>query len=317
MRELYPELEPYHSFQLATDSVHKVYVEEAGNKNGIPVIFLHGGPGSGCKPNHRCYFNPDIYRIVIFDQRGCNRSTPQGEIADNSTQLILKDMETLREKLHIDGWLLFGGSWGATLALLYAETFPQYVKGLILRGSFLARQQDLDWFIKDGANRLFPDEWQKLLEAIPGANQGDMITAFHAAVHGDKASVKLKAARAWSRWCTKIVSWNFAGESSSNGETDNDKIINEVAIETHFAMNRYFISDNQILDEITKIPDVPVYIVHGRQDITCLMEASWKLHRGISHSTLEILPGAGHLAGESAMIDALVRATDKFAEILA
>jgi len=168
MRELYPELEPYHSFQLATDSVHKVYVEEAGNKNGIPVIFLHGGPGSGCKPNHRCYFNPDIYRIVIFDQRGCNRSTPQGEIADNSTQLILKDMETLREKLHIDGWLLFGGSWGATLALLYAETFPQYVKGLILRGSFLARQQDLDWFIKDGANRLFPDEVPDVSRAANG-----------------------------------------------------------------------------------------------------------------------------------------------------
>jgi len=318
MRKLYPETEPYNSFHLQTESEHRVYVEESGNRDGIPVIFFHGGPGSGCNPNHRRYFDPGEYHIIIFDQRGCNRSTPQGEVRNNTTQLLLDDVEQIRKRLGIDQWLLFGGSWGATLALLYARQHPQRVTGMVLRGCFLARQRDLDWFIRDGANRLLPDEWEKLINSIPEQERGDLIRAFHDRVHGPDAEQRLVAARAWSRWATKIVTFNFAqgaeSNSSSDGENNNDKLLNEVKIETHFAKNRYFIRDNQILEELSRLPDVPVHIVHGRRDITCLMETSWQLQQGLGNATLEILADAGHLAGEPAMIDALVRATDRMVE---
>lgn len=313
MQELYPELEARTSFYLETESIHEIYVEESGNPGGVPVIFFHGGPGSGCNPNHRRYFDPDKYRIIIFDQRGCNRSRPQGEVRDNTTHLILDDVERIREQLGIQQWLLFGGSWGATLALLYAMQFPERVIGMILRGSFLARQRDLDWFIHDGANRLLPDEWDKLISVIPENARSDLIRAFHDRVHGDDPDERLAAARAWSRWATKIVTFNFTS-TGADSDTDDNKLLNEVNIETHYAQNRYFIRDNQILEEIALLPDVPIHIVHGRKDITCLLETSWQLHQQIANSTLEILPNAGHLAGESVMIDALVRATDAFAE---
>ena len=326
MRELYPEIEPVNTFHLDTGSVHSIYVEEAGNRAGIPVVFLHGGPGSGCNPNHRRYFDPERYHIIIFDQRGCNRSTPQGEVQENTTALILQDMESIRHHLNIDKWLLFGGSWGATLALLYAETHPDRVSGMVLRGAFLARQRDLDWFIRDGVNRFLPDEWIKLVEVVPEDKRQDLIAAFHEIMHGSDDPDRQKAARAWSSWCTRVVTWNLtavqdtpSGENDSAAETrDNDqKTINEVRIETHYALNRYFIRENQILDDIGKLPEVPVHLVHGRQDITCLPQASWQLHQEIPASTLEILSGTGHLAGENAMINALVRATDKMAGKLA
>ncbi len=318
-REFYPEIEPYNSFHLDTGSMHRVYVEEAGSPQGIPVIFLHGGPGSGCNPNHRRYFNPDKYRIIIFDQRGCNRSEPRGEVTDNTTQHLLQDMENMRQRLDIDQWLLFGGSWGACLALLYAEVHGQHVSGMILRGTFLARQQDLDWFIKSGVNRFLPEAWERLKAAMPASQQEDLISAYHAALHGEDADVRVKAAKTWSEWCTRIVTWNFTGsgndQSGNNGSgVDEDKIVDEVSIETHYALNRYFIENNQIMKNINRVPPVPVHLVHGQLDITCLPEASWLVSRAITGASLEIVPGAGHLAMEPRMIDALVRATDDFAE---
>lgn len=324
MRDLYPVIEPYHSFFLETESIHRIYVEESGNAQGNPVIFLHGGPGSGSNPNHRRYFNPEKYRIINFDQRGCNRSTPQGEVKDNTTDLILEDMESVRKQLEIERWVLFGGSWGSTLALLYAQKFPDKVSGMILRGSFLARQQDLDWFIRSGVNRFFPDAWNELIKVIPEEHRDDLISAFHHCVHDGDEKTRLDAARSWSNWCTKIVTWNLVKTGTANGtdsdktvtsQEENDKVLNEVSIETHFALNRYFISENQILDNIHLLPNVPVHIIHGRQDITCLPESSWSLHQGIPASTLEFLPDAGHLAGEAKMIDALVSATDRFSEM--
>ncbi len=321
MRALFPEIEPFDSFYLKTASAHKIYVEQCGNRNGVPVVFLHGGPGSGCNPNHRRYFCPDTYRIVIFDQRGCHRSTPRGDVNDNSTDLILQDIEEIRNRLDIKRWLLFGGSWGATLALLYAESFPENISGIILRGSFLARQRDLDWFIKDGVSRIFPQQWETLNSIVDETSRGDLISAYYKLIHHGSEEEKKAAAEIWSDWCTRIVTWNLPVTESDSEERQPDfdetqKIIDEVSIETHYAKHRYFIEDNQILLNISQVPAVPVHIIHGRQDITCLPESSWLLHNSLPDSTLQWLPNSGHLAGEPAMIDALVSATDRFAKIL-
>ncbi|MCG8379641.1 MAG: prolyl aminopeptidase, partial [Proteobacteria bacterium] len=292
LNSLYPKIEPFNTFFLETESIHQVYVEEVGNPGGLPVIFLHGGPGSGCNPDHRRYFDPDKYRIVIFDQRGCNRSTPQGDVRNNSTDFLLQDMENIRKQLDIKRWILFGGSWGATLSLLYAERYPQHVMGLILRGAFLARKRDLEWFIKDGVNRLLPDAWRDLNQVVPDSERHNLISSFHAMLRSKDHAVKLSAARHWSRWCTRIVTWNFMqsderGDQTPPSDEANRRVINEVTIETHYALNHYFIRENQILDNIDKLPDVPVKIIHGRQDITCLPESSWQLHQLIQKSNLE------------------------------
>lgn len=314
MKTLYPEIEPYNKDAIAVDAVHDVYMEECGHPDGIPVLFLHGGPGSGSNENHRRYFNPDKYRIVIFDQRGCNRSTPRGEIRSNTTQDLLADIEVIRERLQIKRWLVFGGSWGSTLGLLYAQTRPDRILGLILRGSFLARQADLDWFVKFGANRVFPDAWEDFIRPIPEDERGNLIEAYHRRVHGGDAGEQLAAARNWAAWAGKVVTWTLPVYEP--GEEDTEKMIHEVAIETDYARNRYFIEENQILDNMERIPDVPVRLTHGRRDILCPLTSSWLLHRALPRSTLNIVREGGHLAGEPPMIDALVSATDAMAKLL-
>ncbi|OGT33065.1 MAG: prolyl aminopeptidase [Gammaproteobacteria bacterium RBG_16_51_14] len=309
MRQLYPEIDCYRNHVLPVGDGHQVYVEECGNLDGIPVVFLHGGPGSGCNENHRRYFHPDRYRIVLFDQRGCNRSRPQGETSHNTTQDLINDLELIRQHLAINKWLVFGGSWGATLGLLYTEAFPDQVLGMILRGCFLARQQDLDWFSRDGASRIFPDHWQEFIATIPVAERSDLIAAVHSRVFGNDEDEKLKAARAWSRWSSRVVTYTLP-DGDSSVEEDIPRILHEVAVEMHYAMHRYFIEENRILDEIDSLPDVPITIIHGRRDMTCTLQASWALHQAIPRSELHIIPDAGHLAGEPAMIDALIDATD-------
>jgi proline iminopeptidase len=289
-------------------------MEQAGNPDGAPVIFLHGGPGSGCNPNHRRYFNPDKYNIVIFDQRGCNRSVPQGSIINNTTRDLISDIERIRKFLKINKWLVFGGSWGATLGLLYAEAHPEHISGMILRGAFLARQSDLDWFAKEGVNRIFPDHWEEFIKNVPVKERNDLIAAYHQRLTDNDNAVKEKFARLWSDWATRVVTWNLTDQK--NETEDIRTIVNQVSIETHYAYNRYFIKENQIQDNVSKIPDVPVIIVHGRKDLTCTLESSWSLHKALPQSELVIVQDAGHLAGEPAMIDALIAATDKMADLL-
>ena len=311
MRELYPELNNNFSSFLETGSEHKIYFEECGNPGGIPVIFLHGGPGSGCNENHRRYFNPEKYRIILMDQRGCNRSSPQGQRNDNTTQDILNDIDTIRSDLNIEKWLLFGGSWGATLALLYAENFPNNVSGIILRGAFLARHEDLNWFL-DGVTKIFPDYWHEFSEIYPNNN---LIQHIHDDVFSNDKAKQLKAAIAWATWAGRIVTSSITSEYVLETD-DKQKLINETRIEMHYANNRYFIKENQIVDNLSNIPDIPVTLIHGRQDLTCLPESSYLLHRSLSNSKLMLLPETGHLGSETAMINALVTTTDNFIDLL-
>lgn len=316
MRSLYPKIKPQHSYAHVVDG-HQIYFEESGNIKGIPVVFLHGGPGSGSSENHRRYFDPVKYRIINFDQRGCNRSIPNGLTENNTSQHLIADIESIREQLNIDTWVIFGGSWGATLGLLYAQAFPEKVCGMILRGSFLARKRDLDWFIYDGASRIFPDYWQNFIEIIPQEEREDLVNAYHKRVHGKNEKEKKEAAIAWSTWAGRIVTYLISGINPDNYKLENiERTVSEVLIETHYAKHRYFIAENQILDDIAKLPEVPIHIIHGRRDLTCTLESSWVLDQAIPGSKLVIVKEGGHLAGETAMVDALVSATDLVAEQL-
>ena len=316
MRALYPEIHPFNSHSIVVGE-HSIYYEESGNRQGVPVVFIHGGPGSGSNANHRRYFNPEFYRIINFDQRGCHRSTPVGCVENNTTDELLEDLERIRSSLGIDKWLLFGGSWGATLALLYAQAFPERVTGLILRGCFLARKADLDWFIQGGASKLFPDYWEDFLAVLAEDERDNIVSAYHSRLHGEDKKEQQRAAMAWSTWAGRIVTHTL---ESVDGDTykpeDPEQTIKEVKIETHYARHAYFIAENQILQDVSKLPDVPFKIIHGRRDLTCTLESSWLLHRAIQGSELSIIKDGGHLAGETVMVDALVRATDDMAELL-
>ena len=319
MRTLYPPLEPYAEHRLAVGGTHSVYAEECGNRDGRPVVFIHGGPGSGCQPDHRRFFDPSYYRIILFDQRGAGRSTPLGEIGQNSTQALLQDIEALRHRLGVNRWLLFGGSWGATLALLYAAAFPAAVSGLILRGLFLARQRDLEWFFSDrGVCRLFPDAWSDFTREVPAAERQDMINAYHRRIHSSDRSAATAAAQAWLAWETRVVTWTLAprDDKSAAQDQDADRTLAKARIETHYAQHRYFIADDQILDSVPRLPQVPISIVHGQRDLTCALESAWKLHRALPASRLQVLGDTGHLMSEPAMTDALVRETDRLRESL-
>ncbi len=312
MKTLYPELEPYASGYLNTDTPHSIYFEQAGSQSGIPVLFLHGGPGTGCNENHRRYFDPDKYQIIIFDQRGCNRSKSNGDFQFNNTQHILNDIEAIRVKLNIEQFLLFGGSWGATLALLYAEQYPENVSGIILRGAFLARKIDFNWFVDEGVNRLLPDYWDEFQSQFDFTNSTELIAEIHSQVFSEDKSKQLKAAQAWSLWAGRVVTQGFVDDYQLQIE-DEVKFINEVQIEMHYAKHRYFIEENQILNDISRVPTIPTKIIHGRRDLTCMSEASWLLHQSLTGSELLMVNNAGHLAGEPAMINALVFATDEMA----
>jgi len=315
VRELYPATEPYRVHALAVEGPHVLHVEEAGDPHGLPVVFLHGGPGSGSRPYHRQFFDPGRYRIVVFDQRGAGRSRPAGCTDANDTQRLIADMEQIRESLGIDRWLVFGGSWGATLGLLYAQAYPDRVLGLILRGTFLASQRDLDWFFKDGVRHIFPDAWEELVAPISLPERRDLIGAYHRRVNSEHRRERLEAARAWSQWTGRVVTYTLPVDATGS-LADDEKLLHEAAIELHYALNRYFLQPEQILDDAGKLPAVPVTIVHGRRDLTCTLEAAWRLHRVLPAAKLVIVAQGGHLASEPAMIDALVSETDRMAGVL-
>lgn len=316
MRQLYPPLAAHTTIQLDVGNGHRLHVERCGTAGALPVVFLHGGPGSGCKPDHRQFFNPDHYDIVLFDQRGCGRSTPFGSVEYNDTQALVADMERIREHFGVRQWLVFGGSWGATLALAYAETHPERVLGLVLRGSFLARQRDLNWFAGDGANRLLPMQWQRFVENAGVPVDADLIKHLHQAVFSTDASRIERAARAWDAWSTAVVMFSLEG-GGEGGSGDLANVIAKCRIEMHYAAHCYFLEDDQLLRDAHHLPRVPTTIIHGARDLTCTAEAGWALHRAIAGSRLEILRTAGHLSSEAAMVDALVRAADEMAVALA
>lgn len=313
MRSPYPATQPHRAEHIDVGDGHKVFFEEGGNPSGIPIVFLHGGPGSGCKNSHRQFFEPNIYRNVLLDQRGSGKSTPFGGVESNSTQHLVADLEILRKRLEIDKWVLFGGSWGAALALCYAETHPQRVLGMVLRGSFLARRRDVDWFFTEGANRLLPKGWDAFKQVV--GDPPDMVEYLYQAVFGDDVEVAERVARAWSRWSGEVVTYAF-DNIGAVGEESIESIMAKTRLEFHYARHRYFMRENQLLQDISRVPDVPVMIIHGMRDLTCTPDAAWVLHRAIPGSQLRILRTAGHLSGEAPMTDALLDATDNIARLV-
>ena len=310
MRTLYPQTEPYTRHSLAVTAPHVLHVEEYGNPGGVPVVFLHGGPGAGCEAWHPRFFDPLRYRVVLFDQRGAGRSTPHASLQDNTTQDLIADIERLREHLQIDRWLVFGGSWGSSLGLAYAETHPQRVLGMVLRGIFLCRpEQDIQWFYQHGASRLFPDYWQDFIAPIPEQERDDLITAYYRRLAGDNELARMAAAKAWSLWegrtATLIENPDVEGHFS-----DPYVAMSLARIECHYFVNDSFLETNQLLRDAGRLANIPGYIIHGRYDMICPLDNAWALHQAWPGSRLHITPGAGHSATEPGNIDALVTATD-------
>ncbi len=315
MKTFYPKITPFNQFFVETDSVHSVYVEQSGNPLGYPVIFLHGGPCSGTRPDHRRFFNPEKYHIILMDQRGCGQSLPFGEIAGNTTQDIIDDMERIREKLNIKRWLLFGGSWGSALTLLYAQQHAEKVAGMVIRGVFLARQQDLDWFVKGGAGRIYPEKWQQLISSIPERSDDDWVRGLYDAVFGLDDEIKKEAVKSWMNWGDQLsLLQNY--QESKKAEPVTEKMVKQVQMELHFAQNKYFIAENQILDGCQRLQQIPTMIIHGRNDLVCPMESGLSLYKAMPGAEYIVLANAGHIASGEAMIDALVDAADKMLELI-
>jgi proline iminopeptidase len=312
MTQPYPAIEPFRSHRLKVSALHEIFVEECGNPRGKPVIFVHGGPGGGAEPWHRQFFNPQRYRIILFDQRGCGRSTPHAELRENTTWDLVADMEQIRELLHIEQWVVFGGSWGSTLALAYAETHPQRCMALVLRGIFLLRPAEVRWFYQEGASWIYPDAWEHYVAAIPAAERGDFVRAYYRRLTSDDAQQRRAAARAWSIWegsTSKLLP--SADLVARFGE---DRFAEAFArIECHYFVNNgFFDSDNWLLENAHRIRHIPGVIVQGRYDVVCPLRSAWDLHRAWPEAELHIVADAGHAASESGILARLVEATDRF-----
>ncbi|WP_067518866.1 prolyl aminopeptidase [Endozoicomonas ascidiicola] len=315
MRTLYPAIKPYATHHLQVDDIHELYIEECGSQDGIPVLFVHGGPGAGCTDKSRCFFDPEKYRIILFDQRGCGQSKPHAELKQNETSLLIEDIEKIREMLSIEQWLLFGGSWGSTLSLLYAQAHPKRVSGLILRGVFLSRQQDFDWLYKEGASRMFPDHWAHFLELIPEAEQGDLLEAYYQRLFGDDELARMNAAKHWSLWEGNIATLRPNHELVDHF-SEPHLALSLSRIECHYFRNHSFIDAGQILENMGLIASIPGVIIHGRYDMICPLDNAQALADHWPKADLQIVRDAGHASCEPGITDALVRATDDFARRL-
>ena len=309
--ELFPPLEPFDAFRLRVSDLHEIHVEQAGNPEGRPVIFFHGGPGAGISPLHRRFFDPSFWRVILFDQRGSGRSTPLGELKENSTWDLVADTERIRERLGIEKWLVFGGSWGSTLGLAYAETHPERCTGLILRGIFLSRKAEVLWTFGGGAQRVFPDGWAEFLSILDEAEKADVLAAYHRRLNSGDPAVSRQAALAWNRW-EELASYLVA----RLGPVAEEDVPAEVAlarIEAHYFVNGAFLSsDDQLLRDVEKIRHLPGVIVQGRYDMVCPAISAWDLHAAWPGSRLTIVPAAGHSADEPGIVSALVDATEEW-----
>lgn len=313
MRTKYPPIEPNQTGMLAVTSGHRLYWEESGNPKGLPVVFLHGGPGSGTDPGHRCFFNPKIYRIILMDQRGSGKSTPHSSLLDNTTWHLVEDIEKLRKYLSIEKWGVFGGSWGSTLALAYAESHPESVLFLILRGIFLGRKKELHWFYQFGAHHIYTDAWQKYLDPIPKEERGDLIGAYYRQLTSEDPATRRRAAQSWSCW--EGVNLKLIFEKDLFQEFTEDFHADALArIECHYFTNRcFFKTDNWLIENVDKIRKIPAVIVQGRYDMICPFEAAWELHVAWPEAELQVIPDAGHASSEPGILHALIEATDRFA----
>ncbi len=312
VRELYPPIEPYETFRLSVSELHSLYVEQVGNPEGKPVVFLHGGPGGGVSGNYRRFFDPEKWRVILFDQRGCGRSTPFAELRENTTHDLVADIEKIRRHLNIEAWTVFGGSWGSTLSLAYAEAHPERVRGLILRGIFLLRKHEIDWFYQEGASRIFPDAWREYLAPIPEDERGDLVNAYYKRLTSGDRKLRIEAARAWSIW-EGATSKLFPDEGFTQGFGSERFAEAFARIECHYFTNRgFFEHDDELLRNIDRIRHIPAVIVHGRYDVVCALANAWDLHEAWPEAELEIIPDAGHSAMEPGTRTALLNATDRF-----
>jgi proline iminopeptidase len=312
MRTLYPDIEPFDKGMLKLDGRHTMYYEQCGNPIGKPVVMLHGGPGAGCSAKMRRFHDPAAYRIILFDQRGSGRSTPHADLVDNTTHHLVADIEKLRAHLRIARWQVFGGSWGSTLGLAYAQAHPQVVTELMLRGIFMLRRWELEWFYQEGTSRVFPEAWEKYLAAIPPVERRDLISAYHRRLTSDDEATRLAAARAWSVW---EGSTSFLRQDPDFIDSHEDArfALAFARIECHYFVNGgFFAVEDQLLRDAQRIKDIPGVIVHGRYDVVCPVQNAWELHKAWPKAKLTITPASGHSAFEAENADVLVRATDGF-----
>ena len=315
MLVLFPEIKPFKRHQVRVSDSHELYVDESGNSDGLPVLFVHGGPGGACDASSRRFFDPQKFHIITFDQRGCGRSIPHGSLEENTTDHLISDIEVIREYLGVSKWIMFGGSWGSTLSLLYAQNFPSRVSALILRGIFLCRKCDLDWVYKDGTNHVFPDYWEEFVKAVPESERSDLINAYYDRLTGEDELARMAAAKSWSAWegnCSKL---RPSAEALAKFTKPHFALALS-RIETHYFVNKGFIEENQILKNMSAISDIPGRIVHGRYDILCPLNNANTLHHHWQNSELHIVRDAGHSASEPGTVDALMRATQDIAKEL-
>lgn len=312
LRALYPEIEPYDRGFLQVSSLHTLYYEQSGNPEGKPVVFVHGGPGGGTSPKCRRFFDPAVYRIVLFDQRGCGQSTPHAELTDNTTWDLVADIERVREHLDIERWQVFGGSWGSTLALAYAQTHPDKVTELVLRGIFMLRRRELEWFYQEGCDMLYPDAWETYVNAIPEAERGDLMSAYHRRLTSPDAKTRTDAARAWSVW-EGATSFLHQDKSHIESSGEDEFALAFARIECHyFVHGGFFEHDDQLLRNVDRIRHIPAVIVQGRYDVVCPLRSAWDLHRAWPEADLHIVQDAGHSAFEPGILHELLEATDRF-----
>jgi proline iminopeptidase len=313
MKSFYPAVEPYDHGFLAVSRVHRLYYEQSGNPQGQPVVFLHGGPGGGTIPLYRQFFDPAAYRIVLFDQRGSGQSTPHANLEGNTTWDLVADIEELREHLGINRWTVFGGSWGSTLALAYAQTHPERVQALVLRGIFLCRKKEIDWFYQEGAGAIYPDVWEEYVKVIPESERHDMLSAYYKRLTSEDEAERLNAARAWSIW-EGSTSKLFPDQQLIEHFGEPQMALALARIECHYFMNQaFFETDNHLIENVGKIRHIPAVIVQGRYDVVCPMMSAWELHRAWPEANFRIVPDAGHSATEPGIVDKLIEATDYFA----
>ena len=315
MQLLFPEIKPFARHNLDVDSLHTLYIEECGNPQGIPILFIHGGPGAGFSKTDRRYFDPEKYHIILFDQRGAGRSTPHAELKDNTSAHLIEDIEKIRKHLGVNQWVLFGGSWGSTLSLLYAQSYPDKVLGMILRGIFLCRQADIHWFYQFGAHHVFPDYWQDFIKPIDEDKRGNMLAAYYDKLTGENDLAKMAAAKAWSLWEGRCATLRPSTDVV-NTFSDAHLAVSLARIEAHYFMNDSFIEENQIVLHADVLEKIPGIIIHGRYDMVCPLDNAFALHNVWTNSELQIIRDAGHSSREPGIVDALVRATNTMANQL-